>query len=335
MSNLLKIVLVAIAFAIACDCSALRSACVNRIYTATKDGEMVVSLDDGETWTRRDVPKRKPDYPGDEFRLNAISADGDNVYVATGQGLHVSRNGGLDWKLAKLNPDGRRNLYVWFVYVDNYHRVYAVGDTLSTGQYWMSEDRGETWLSHRYPESDVFWLPFVVFASNNRSYVGMRNGVAKSDNGRNWDLVRTPITEVPYHPEVMAINGRGSNIYVGLPIPGAALYISEDDGSTWRQQYTTRVTSYRNYVSSIAVTEDKIYVANWGFGVSFSEDGGKSWAESYGLASGNVYEIHAIGNSVFAGTENGLSISRDAGKTWTTKDVGLPSKRVTVFAHCV
>jgi len=334
MSNLLKIVLIAIAFAIACDCSALRSACVNRIYTATGNGEMAVSLDDGETWTRRDVPKREPDYPGDEFWLNAISADGDSVYVATGQGLHVSRNGGVDWKLVKLNPDGSNHLLIRFVYIDNYHRVYAVGETASTGQYWMSEDRGETWLSHRYPESCVFWLPFVVFTSNNRSYVGMRHGVAKSDNGRNWDLVRTPI-DVPYHPEVYAINGRGSSIYVGLPIPGAALYISEDNGGTWRQQYTSRVTGYRNYVTSIAVTEDKIYVANWGFGVSVSGDGGKSWVESASLASGKVNEIHAIGNSVFAGTDNGLSISRDAGKTWTTKDVGLPSKRVTVFAHCV
>jgi len=262
--------------------------------------------------------------------LNAISADGDNVYVATGQGLHVSRNGGLDWKVANL---GSRNLHIRFVYIDNYHRVYAVGETVGTGQYWMSEDRGETWLRHSYPESCVFWLPFVVFASNNRSYVGMRHGVAKSDNGRNWDLVRTPI-DVPYHPEVLAINGRGSNIYVGLPIPGAALYISEDNGGTWRQQYTTRVTSFRNYVTSIAVTEDKIYVANWGYGVSISGDGGKTWVESNGVP-GDVYEIHAVGNNVFAGTRLGLSISRDAGKTWTTKDVGLPSNEVTVFAHCV
>jgi len=312
----------------------LRSACVNRIYTATGNGEMAVSLDDGETWTRRDVPKRNPDYPGDEFALNAISADGNNVYVAAGQGLHISRNGGLDWTIAKLNPEESEHLFVRFVYIDNYHRIYAVGEIHGTGQYWMSEDGGETWLSHRYPQSEVFWLPFVVFASNNRSYVGMRHGVAKSDNGRNWDLVRTPI-DLPGFPEVVAINGRGSNIYVGLPHPGAALYISADDGGTWRLQYTSQVTGYRNYVTSIAVTEDKIYVANWGNGVSVSGDGGNTWVESAGLASGKVNEIHAIGNSVFAGTENGLSISRDAGKTWTTKDVGLPSKQVTVFAHCV
>jgi len=329
---------VVVAIAVQCDCAALRSACVNRIYAATGDGQMALSLDDGETWTRRDVPTRKPDYPGDEFGLNWIAADGDNVYVATGQGLHMSRNAGLDWKLAKLNPDGGRNLRLNSVYIDEYRRIHAIGEDVGTGQYWMSEDQGETWFSHRYPAHEVFWLPFVVYASNNRSYVGMRHGVAMSGNGKNWDLLRTPI-DVPYNPQVVAIKGRGSKIFVGLPIPGAALYISEDDGRSWRQQYTSRIVGgVRNFVMSIAVTEEKIYVANWGFGMSISDDGGKTWEETKGLASNYPYEVHAIGDSVFVGTKNGLSISRDGGKTWIRKsgeDLGLPANEVTIFAHCV
>lgn len=60
-----------------------------------------------------------------------------------------------------------------------------------------------------------------------------------------------------------------------------------------------------------------VYAATNG-GVSISTDNGASFTNhTTGLGSTNVSSVYAVGSTVYAATDNGLSISTDGGATFT------------------
>jgi len=100
------------------------------------------------------------------------------------------------------------------------------------------------------------------------------------------------------------------------------LAISVDGGESWINK-TTADGLGRNNIVSVSVADDVIYAATNGAGLSISADGGETWVikqTAQGLASALVNSVFAIGDTVLVATQGGLSISKNRGQTWTTKN---------------
>jgi len=315
-------ILVSIAFSTCAPCN-------EKIYIGGQFGQLAISTDGGETWTRRDPIKGRG--------VNSISANGENIFVATNWGLAVSNNGGENWKTVYLNPD-KNAQWVASVFSTG-NKVFASSNGYSGlmgGTFSTSNDNGATWpIQQNVSNSDNYVT--AVYASDKRLYVGTgKNGLGVSeDDGKTWAFIKTDKGLAGNF--VLSVAGDGNKLYVGAN-EGGKISVSEDDGKTWAVRNTTRIRE-GGRITSIFAANGMVYVTSYKGGLSISNDGGKTWTykmKSDGLASDLATSVAVNGNNVYVGTNDGLSISRDGGNTWTTKKIDFPRNYVsTIFAHCV
>ena len=154
--------------------------------------------------------------PNGDLGLNKILIDpnDDNLwYVATsGNGLHVTRDGGATWETHLTG-------YTWGLEIDptNSNTVYAGSYSAPTDDYnnlYRSEDKGHTWsLVHAFPSEESVYS-ILVSAVDNSLFVGMHwlgssnpNGIYKSmDRGESWTLYPFNIPPLPYDQHTNLIN---------------------------------------------------------------------------------------------------------------------------------
>lgn len=311
--------------------------CTAKVYIGTASGQLAISTDGGETWTRRDP------MPAED--IISIFALNDHVYVGTDAGLAVSKNGGHTWAMIVFDsssPSPRvAGAYAW----DS--KVVAGSGSCSgesSDRYAFSNDNGQTWPTNlKLPNPPFEECVTSVYAVGGRSFIGTsapytnHGGLGISDdNGKTWKFIDQ--TKGLGNNRVRALAAAGNTIYVGLDLDGGTISISEDGGRTWGRQNTTKFGSDIG-VRGLTLSGSTLYVATSGGGMSMSNDVWQSWTTKTtidGLASNKTFSVGVIENSIFVGTDNGLSISHDAGKTWATKSKkqGLPSDKITaVFAH--
>ena len=122
----------------------------SRIYAAVEVGGVLVSDDNGETWSLAEGSDGKPDLEGppepfvypDVHSLEVHPSSPDLVYAPTGGGFYRSRDGGKTWRL----------LYdcycraVWVDPNDPEHMILGPADYVdSNGRIEESRDGGLTW----------------------------------------------------------------------------------------------------------------------------------------------------------------------------------------------
>jgi len=345
--NLLTVTTISFLCAIAIAARAPNSSCKNKIYVGTPDEGLTI-FDSNNSPTLHGRKRRGgggyPRLPN----IYSIFAEGNNVYVGSGNGFRLSRDGGKTWKTINLNPSQNgQPVYSVFasknsVYAGTYdYSGFDGGRTYSGGRFLASNNKGETWSVNVTASARVT----SVYANNNQIYFGTEGkGLAISENGgKTWRYVGK--AQGFPSDNVVAIAGVGNKVYVGFhdsfgTVSGGVISISEDAGRTWRTQKTS--PSAWNGVNSIAVAQNKIYVASAPGGLSISSDGGKTWVnkgQNEGLPNDNAMSVAVVGNNIYVGTyRGGLSISRDGGNTWTatTDGNGVPIYDVsTVFVQCI
>ncbi|MBK7413746.1 MAG: hypothetical protein IPI29_14450 [Ignavibacteria bacterium] len=105
---------------------------------------------------------------------------------------------------------------------------------------------------------------------------------------------------------------------------GSGVYSSSDSGTSWH------LTQLPKGISSIALI-DKVLLGASGSEILASEDNGASWDTSMivkaNKARPGVLCLAGLDKRLFAGTENGVFLSVDKGRTWT-EQVGTPLSRV-------
>ena len=109
------------------------------------------------------------------------------------------------------------------------------------------------------------------------------------------------------------------------------VFLSRDSAATWSEVYTGSDME----VNALLVVGDTILAGVNNFseynnyseykGVYRSSDNGMTWTNEDPVSSDdNVFSLASIGDSVFAGTEGGVSFSPDAGVDWIPQDSLFP-----------
>ncbi len=230
----------------------------------------------------------------------------------------------------------------------------ATGPSSSGAQYWdgglsISTDGGATFTTRTTANglgsnylTGVFAVGSTVYVStgpmqDQNTDVRYTGGLSISTDGGATFTNRT------------TANGLGSNDVLSVYVAGSKVYaatanglsISTDGGVTFTNRTRTNGLG-SNWIYRIYAEGSLVYVAtgdvdyaglNFGSGLSISTDGGATFTTrttANGLRTNAVYNVYAIGTTVYAATGGGVSISTNGGTTFTTRTRlnGLPSNLI-------
>lgn len=211
---------------------------------------------------------------------------------------------------------------------DEVNRVAASpGDTKviiagTSDDLWRSKDGGTSWerLTEKLPSAKkAIAVQSVRYHPTETTtfYVGGVSGgygkIYKStDGGDTLQDIFTVSKPAQTITALLIIPGVQATILAGDQL--GDVYRSEDGGSTWRRTFTAP-----HPISSFIRTGQTILAATVGSGVMRSVDNGATFAPTNaGLADRQltVWELAVSSSGIYAGTENGLMVSRDGGISW-------------------
>jgi len=240
------------------------------------------------------------------------------AYIASGNGLHKTTDGGAFWKIVTgweitevlgvaADPRNASNVFI--------ASAYGVYKTSDGGSSWRQVYKGFT--------SGVI----VDHANSSILYCAAEAGAFKStDGGETWKRTGLSVSRIrtirqnPKDPKTLLVGTEENGIYR-----------TTDAGETWIKM-EAGIDHPTFYAIAFDPTDPSIvYAGGYSTGVYKSTDGGTSWSHScHGFV---VDHIHSIAvdpfqhDRVYAATlGDGVYRSDDGGKTW--HNTGLPESEV-------
>jgi photosystem II stability/assembly factor-like uncharacterized protein len=245
------------------------------------------SLDKGETF------KRAAEGMFVECDVRALVVDPTNprvLYLGSEDGVFISRDGGDNWQALPIDLRGMR---VWSLNVDG-RRPGRILAGVAPSAIFRSEDGGQTWtrgeaqLQRECSRIRYTRVTCLTTDSDNpdRLWAGIEiDGVHESiDGGKTWKRIGTGLTSQDIHALAVVPSGEGRKRL--LAATNKDLNISDDGGQTWHAA---------NMASHLP----------WDYTRSLGQKVGSPEVVFLGAGDGPP---GCIGN---------LTISRDAGHTWT------------------
>ena len=296
---------------------AVAEAAPTTLYAAAQDAPQVFrSTDGGATWHSATLAAT-PRYR----RITALAIDPvapSTVYASLEDVVVKSTDGGRTWRRTSL-----KSRFVWSLAIDRGPpvTVYAAGNpglfrSTDGGRHWtrtkakfaitiatdprrsgtvyaggisysgsagvaVSRDRGETW-TRPFDRMDVLALA-VAPRGPEAVYAGGIGGMARGENGaRTWrdadgGLTNVSTATLAVHPAKARTIYLGTNSETGM----RCLYRSTDGGRRWSGLLPSAETPYERFSECAALAfdptrPDTVY-AGTNRGLSKSTDGGKSW----------------------------------------------------------
>ena len=253
-------------------------------------------------------------------RISGITYDPahpDTMYLAAGNGIHRTYDGGDSWRLVTdwritevqdvaLDPHAAEHVYL--------ASAYGVWRTTDGGQTWTEANSGLLPPGNNYTQTVK-----VDRSQRGRLLVGTENGIYESTDGADsWHHVGGDGVEIldiqqsRTEPDVWIAGGYRSG-----------LLLSDDGGRTWTPGPDALAA---HSISGLAVDPtdaDRMVAVGWGTGVYVTEDGGASWVRRGDtLPVDNFYETvfdaNVPGRIWVATLEEGVFRSDDLGRTWTS-----------------
>jgi photosystem II stability/assembly factor-like uncharacterized protein len=279
---------------------------------------LVVSADHGDQWGRLCWPNcRAFDVEVDP------GSNGQIIYIAGGNGLLKTINGGLDWRIMT----GWQITEVQDVEMCPLDSSWIIIGTAYGA--FVSEDEGYTWEKRNQGLMVTFCSALEVDAyHSSRAWIGTEAGLfVTEDRGKNWtctgldkQAIRSVIQD-PHHTE---------HLLAGTEDHG--IYQSKDHGLTWKacKGKLNNLTIYD--ITFHPFKSDTIFAGSHGKGVWISQDGGDSWRRTgKGLENPVIHAVTVLIDKteefILAGTINrGIYRSADGGRSW--RQVGLPGAQV-------
>lgn len=286
--------------------------------------------------------------------INDIVSFGNDIWVATGNGLAKTSDHGATWKIfTQQNGLGKGSVsaiamvegLIWVATA--YDTTTPLGTFPAGGGLSWSTDNGKTWHwipqpmdsreETRYKPTTTniqnltYDIEIVVQGTDTTVWIASFGGGLRksSDRGKTWDVVT-----VDGHPfdalgflthRAFSVFFDGVSLWVGT---AGGIHQSFDYGKTWityTHQNQTRPIS-GNFVVAIATQKTEEREIVWAGtvnaldstefrAVSKSEDNGLTWSTH--LSGVFAYNFAFDGSKVFVATDQGLYYSPDYGETWS------------------
>jgi hypothetical protein len=160
---------------------------------------------------------------------------------------------------------------------------------------------------------------YCLLANGPNLYAGTDSGLyVSANNGANWNKVDSGLPNLG----VSALAASGTNMFAGTD---SGVYRSLDSGKSWRgvllgYAHTIALAANGTVIYESAVLGINSYVNR-------SLNNGLSWGSAdAGLPGSWVLAFLINGTTIFAGTQNGVYLSKDSGSSWIsdTNGMGLP-----------
>jgi photosystem II stability/assembly factor-like uncharacterized protein len=313
-----------------------------RIFAGTLGGGIVESDDGGAHWR---LALRNPLHQ----LVYALAHDGTNLYAGTvGAGVWRSVNEGKSW-IAANGGLSKRVVKALVIDPRDSQILYAGAEDQfmgGGGAVFRSPDRGVHWLQITPPE--LTRRIFSLALDPNRPgtlYAGADFGsiYGTSDGGATWaqiDAGRVMESEsemTVYQQSIhrrpvfaLALDPRSPGIIFAATDGG--VFKSTDRGKTWINSSNGLDDRRVRVLVNASANPDVLYAGCGDLGaggaIFKSVDAGRTW-ERLGLANEWILSLvldAADPNTIYAGTDRGLRMSRDGGKSWILLD-GDPRSR--------
>lgn len=318
------------------------------VFVGTYDEGIIRSMDKGNSWSKVNN--------GLIYRnstINSLSRIGTQLFAGTEDGVYFSRDSGRLWLnvtnnlkdsyvmslfgsgtdiyacgyggVSRSADSGRTWQFIWdmdllspkaslssFAADSNYLVVGTLG-----GGLFYSNDFGKSWKVSK----SIFWEVSIsaIIVKDNSIYAsgGYENGAVFVSNnfGQSWNRYELGIINT----EVNVFSISGSNIYAGTD---GGMYLSTDGSKTWKPiNEGLKVQT----ISSIIPVNNGILTGTYTNGMYQSINNGNSWEQiNNGLETKEVLALISDGTNVYCGTDEGMYLSKDQGKTWKSKKSGDP-----------
>jgi photosystem II stability/assembly factor-like uncharacterized protein len=180
----------------------------------------------------------------------------------------------------------------------------------------------------------------------NNIYAGTYGGgvFRSTDNGNSWMVENNGLPEL--HIAAFAI--KDHNVFAGTT---NGVFLSQDSGNSWKEVSTGlesrlygMITPNKS-INTLVFSNDTLFTKTNGYsgfcgfglngGVFFSIDSGVLWKSdsSVSFPQSNIGATLIIGNSILAGTTEGVFLSSDNGATWGPSSSGMSSADLSVLAY--
>ena len=195
---------------------------------------------------------------------------------------------------------------------------------------FLSTDNGVNWVQIT---SRLTYRLNTIIVFGGYLFAGSQGGGISrfSDSSSTWEKVNSGLTDTVVMVTAFAVNNQG--LFAGT-LDG--LFLSNNNGVTWKP--VELGTETNKTVLSLAVQGTNVYVGTNrydynGGGVFHSTDNGQTWPVNNNAGPfTSINKLVISGTNILAGTyEDGLFISTDSSKHWSSVNTGLTSKDITAL----
>ncbi len=256
------------------------------IITVGDRGHILVSTDNGQSWTQSEVPV--------QYLLTAVDwVSEQSVWAVGHEGIILhSSDGGATWQLQHANP--------------HRERTDEELNQMTDAEFMKLPQAGSPLLDVWFRDENV---GYAVGA------YGMFLGT--TDGGKTWKDVESRIDNYDgWHLNAIRPDGEGVVYIAGEK---GVLFRSEDDGETWVTLNGPYQGSYFGALTGPG--DDDIFVFGLQGNIFKSIDGGQTWAKSKSRASDGIMDGVLLGKKdvILVGNSGVILTSKDGGATFSTQ----------------
>ncbi len=275
--------------------------------------------------------------------------------VSVGAGVYKTTDGGDNWQLMGLADTEHIGRIVVNPKDGNIVYVCALGHLWNSNAergVFRTKDGGKTWKKVLYVNDDTGCADLAADAQNpDLLYAGMwqvrrypykfisggpGSGLFRStDGGETWKPIRKGLPEGDLgRIGISAAPSRPSTVYAVVEAKETALYRSDDLGENWTKMNTSFNVQGRPFYFAYVVADPNDFerVYKPGYGLTVSDDGGKTFS---GIGGSYHGDLHALwinpkdSYQMLLGTDGGVYFSSDRGSHWRM----LAALPVSQFYH--
>lgn len=273
------------------------------------------STNDGATW----------EHTGwNNVRAFGMAADGDQLWLAAGNGIHRSTNEGASWKVV---TDWRITEALHIAVDTNHHMLYSA----TAHGVWCSTDGGESWSQHNSGLKSTFTDPILFDASRNQVLTATEEALyCSTDHGTHWQRSEDSVTCGTAILDLQQATSDPNVIFASSEDRGVLR--SRDGGMHWTLASNGLLRTAYYALAIDPLDARTVFATGLNSGIWKTTNAGAQWNEVGGdsLSRKNFHGL-AISRMtpglVFAGEYNGgVWRSQDFGSSWTK--IGLDSSQV-------